>query len=235
MPKLQSVRIYALYLSSREVRIPRASIPQFNSRRNNFRQICRAKIGLLLNLVQYWFPSLMSFPGFLKEFVTPIVKVHKGGRHEKRFYTLQDYEAWKKTHHEGKGWDIKYYKGLGTSTAKEAKEYFRDIDLNEICFTNANQEDTDGALDLAFNKTRADDRKDWMNGADDGIFAFGGGALQCNLGAITSRIVLQLCLASSQGPNRAESQFSRVDSENLATKKRIAWTTTSRRSRSRTS
>ena len=25
-----------------------------------------------------------------------------------------------------KGWKIKYYKGLGTSTAKEFKEYFKD-------------------------------------------------------------------------------------------------------------
>jgi DNA topoisomerase-2 len=30
------------------------------------------------------------------------------------------YEEWKKT--SGKGWKIKYYKGLGTSTRDEAKE-----------------------------------------------------------------------------------------------------------------
>ena len=27
--------------------------------------------------------------------------------------------------YDGKGWNIKYYKGLGTSTGKEFKEYFK--------------------------------------------------------------------------------------------------------------
>lgn len=58
--------------------------------------------GLLINMVQAWWPSLMKYPGFLKEFVTPIVKVHKNGKQERRFYTLQDYEAWKKFHNNGK-------------------------------------------------------------------------------------------------------------------------------------
>ena len=51
--------------------------------------------------------------------------------------------------------------GLGTSTAKEAKEYFREIEKNRIkfCFDITTEE----RVDLAFNKARADDRKDWMN------------------------------------------------------------------------
>ena len=31
--------------------------------------------GLILNLIQHWWPSLFKLPGFLLEFVTPIVKV----------------------------------------------------------------------------------------------------------------------------------------------------------------
>eukprot|EP00392_Amoebophrya_sp_AT5.2_P010869 g10936.t1 len=121
--------------------------------------------GLLINLIEAWWPSLMKYRGFLKEFVTPIIKVHKGGKNEKKFYTLADYELWKGKNNNGKGWDIKYYKGLGTSTAKEAKEYFRDIEVNEIKFTY--DDSAKEAVDLAFNKTRADDRKDWMNGAKE--------------------------------------------------------------------
>merc|ERR1719326_2069021 len=34
--------------------------------------------GLLINMVHAWWPSLFQMPGFLKEFVTPIVKVSKG-------------------------------------------------------------------------------------------------------------------------------------------------------------
>ena len=45
------------------------------------------------------------------------------------FYTLTDYEIWLRTlsDTEQRKWTIKYYKGLGTSDSKEAKEYFRDM------------------------------------------------------------------------------------------------------------
>ena len=58
---------------------------------------------------------------------------------------------------QGRSWKIKYYKGLGTSTAKEAKEYFRDIDTNKIEFRDDPLAGEN--VDLAFNKARADDRK----------------------------------------------------------------------------
>ena len=51
-------------------------------------------------------------PGFLVEFITPIVKVTKGST-TKAFYTIPQYEAWKEsTGNNGKGWKIKYYKGM---------------------------------------------------------------------------------------------------------------------------
>jgi len=129
--------------------------------------------GLLINLVQYWWPALMQKNGFLKEFVTPIVKVWKQGSKDqdkkdvKSFFTLNEYTKWQNRTSGGKGWKTKYYKGLGTSTAKEAKEYFRDIENHEIGFLWRDGED-DQAIDLAFNKKRADDRKDWINGYVEG-------------------------------------------------------------------
>merc|ERR1719401_300913 len=75
--------------------------------------------GLLINLVHHWWPSLAKMDGFLKEFVTPIVKVWKEGRKdndrkdEKSFFTINEYEKWQKRS-SGKGWKYKYYKGLGT-------------------------------------------------------------------------------------------------------------------------
>merc|ERR1719424_12597 len=62
---------------------------------------------------------------------------------------------------------IKYYKGLGTSTSKEAKEYFKNIGDHELAFKWTSQKD-DEAIDLAFNKKRADDRKDWINSYREG-------------------------------------------------------------------
>merc|ERR1719428_2323494 len=84
-----------------------------------------------------------------------------------QFFTLQDYEKWKDANKGGRGWAIKYYKGLGTSTSKEGKEYFKNILDHELCFKWTSSRD-DEAIDLAFNKKRADDRKDWINSYEEG-------------------------------------------------------------------
>ena len=49
------------------------------------------------------------------------------------FYTMPEYEMWKQNTNTT-GWDIKYYKGLGTSTREEAKEYFADIEEHRKTF-----------------------------------------------------------------------------------------------------
>jgi len=59
------------------------------------------------------------------------------------------------------GWSIKYYKGLGTSTAKEAKEYFGNLYDHEIQFDYKTEEDKK-ALELAFDKKNTDLRKTWL-------------------------------------------------------------------------
>jgi len=131
--------------------------------------------GLLINMVHHWWPSLVKMDGFLKEFVTPIVKVWKDGKKEgerkdeKAFFTLNEFQAWQNRTSGGKGWKHKYYKGLGTSTSKEAKEYFKDLELHELRFRWASERDGE-AIDLAFNKKRADDRKEWINAYEEGTF-----------------------------------------------------------------
>ena len=51
------------------------------------------------------------------------------------FYTMPEYESWKDSlGGSTKGWRIKYYKGLGTSTSAEAKEYFAAIDRHRKQF-----------------------------------------------------------------------------------------------------
>merc|ERR1719356_1739264 len=111
--------------------------------------------GLLINMIQHWWPSLFKLDGFLREFRTPIVKATKADK-EVQFFTVSDYEKWKKENPGGKGWAIKYYKGLGTSTAKEGKEYFQRLDLHRSSFRRRGEQD-DESVDLAFNKKRADD------------------------------------------------------------------------------
>jgi DNA topoisomerase-2 len=57
---------------------------------------------------------------------------------------------------------VKYYKGLGTSTRDEAKDYFAKPQAVAFDFIGGSDE----AIDLAFNKKRADDRKIWLQAYD---------------------------------------------------------------------
>ena len=119
--------------------------------------------GLLLNFFHSMWPSLLKINGFVKSMRTPIVKAKKGSD-IKVFYTLTDYEEWKET--DTKGYEIKYYKGLGTSTSKEAKEYFTELDKNEIRYLWSEDNIVDETVTLAFSKEKANLRKDWLGNYD---------------------------------------------------------------------
>lgn len=112
--------------------------------------------GLLINLFHELWHELIAIPGFITYMATPIVKANKG-KQTKMFYTQYEYEQWKKSD-ESKGWNVKYYKGLGTSGRAEAQEYFKELNVVKFKFTP----DSDEAIDMAFNKSRADDRKEWL-------------------------------------------------------------------------
>lgn len=109
--------------------------------------------GLVVNFVHYFWPSLFKLRGFLKQFITPLLKVSKGSEMYS-FYTMSDFKRWAETIPNLKGWKIKYYKGLGTSTDKEAQEYFQNLNRNRIYFIYEGNQD-DEAIDLVFNKKKA--------------------------------------------------------------------------------
>lgn len=46
--------------------------------------------GLLINFIHYFWPELLRIPGFLVEFITPIVKATRKNN-EKVFFTLPEY------------------------------------------------------------------------------------------------------------------------------------------------
>jgi len=114
--------------------------------------------GLLINLFHELWHELIAIPGFLTYMATPIVKATKGTQ-VKVFYSQYEYEQWRK---ENESWKVKYYKGLGTSTRDESKEYFAKVNAVKFEYTP----EADPAIDLAFNKQRADDRKEWLKGYD---------------------------------------------------------------------
>uniref|UniRef100_A0A6C0IKY0 DNA topoisomerase (ATP-hydrolyzing) n=1 Tax=viral metagenome TaxID=1070528 RepID=A0A6C0IKY0_9ZZZZ len=117
--------------------------------------------GLGINLFQHEWPSLVEIPGFIGFMNTPILKAKKGNS-ELNFYNDGEYTQWKEEN-DSNGWKIKYYKGLGTSTGKEFREYF---EHKKIVGFEYNETDSDDKIDLVFNKKRSDDRKDWLEKYD---------------------------------------------------------------------
>lgn len=117
--------------------------------------------GLLINMFHELWHELIKIPGFITYMATPIVKADKGKLH-KSFYTQYEYEEWRKTD-ASKGWKVKYYKGLGTSTRDEAKEYFKSLNIVNYSYSG---DSSDASIDLAFNKAKADNRKDWLKTYD---------------------------------------------------------------------
>src|SRR6056300_1170233 len=112
--------------------------------------------GLILNMIHYFWPSLLKL-NLVVSMVTPIIKATKGSE-TKSFYTDTTFRHW---YGNGKqDWKIKYYKGLGTSTSAEAREYFKKIKDLTVQFDT--DETMDDSIILAFDKTKSDSRKTWL-------------------------------------------------------------------------
>ena len=114
--------------------------------------------GLLMNLFHTEWAELMQ-GGFLCSLATPLLKASRRSE-TLSFYSQPEFDAWKAGLGEDgpKGWTLKYYKGLGTSTPAEAREWFEN--LHELKYVW--DEGADENISLAFNKKRADDRKKWL-------------------------------------------------------------------------
>lgn len=125
--------------------------------------------GLVLVFFERFWPYLIEC-NFCSILLTPVVKAMPLTASAKRlgarsFYDLNTYNEWKKDINDAH-WKIRYYKGLGTSTAEEAKGYFREVKNTLKPF----EWDTDAHLSLekAFADTQRNEqlkslRKQWMN------------------------------------------------------------------------
>ena len=130
--------------------------------------------GLGLNLFDSLWHSLVVIPNFIGYMNTPILKANKGNT-VKQFYNEGEFELWKKSN-DLKNWHIKYYKGLGTSTSKEFKEYFA---AKKIVTFESTGKSSSQKIDMIFNKKRSDDRKEWLSTYDRNSY------LDTNLPSIT--------------------------------------------------
>jgi DNA topoisomerase-2 len=111
-----------------------------------------------MNLFHAEWPTLLQ-AGFVCSLATPLLKASKRGE-VLSFYSQGEFNAWREGLGDSglRGWTLKYYKGLGTSTPAEAQEWFQN--LHEIKYTWDTE--TNESISLAFSKKRADDRKKWL-------------------------------------------------------------------------
>ena len=124
--------------------------------------------GLCINLFHSMWPSLYKIKGFISFMNTPIIRATKG-KLVVVFYNEGEYKDWLKDLGENgvKGWTLKYFKGLGTSTATEFKEYFANKKIVDFDYSGQTSEDV---VDMVFNKKRAEDRKGWLENYDKNAF-----------------------------------------------------------------
>ena len=106
--------------------------------------------GLLVNLFHHWWPSLLKLD-FIQTLRTPIVKAIRGPK-VLEFYTEQDYHKWKESTNT-KGYQIRYFKGLGTSKKEDAQETFRRMDRLRIDYYYKDNL-CDESIVLAFEKDK---------------------------------------------------------------------------------
>ena len=92
---------------------------------------------------------------------TPILKATKLNK-VIQFYNQGDYEKWKESNENGKGFKIKYYKGLGTVLLKNLKNILKRRKL----YTFQHQQEDDKLIDKVFNKAKSNERKTWLTTYD---------------------------------------------------------------------
>ena len=111
--------------------------------------------GLVLNMFHVYWPQLIGL-GFVVSMVTPVIKAARVW-----YFTEEEFRAAQEAGNVTVGANgIKYYKGLGTSTSAEAKEYFQKIEQLTVAFNSDPK--MNESMSLAFAKAQADDRKGWL-------------------------------------------------------------------------
>lgn len=114
---------------------------------------------LIVNFFYTYWPELFSGPEpFLFLFQTPLIIAHKGK--ETKYWYTDNYDTFdQKKYSKKTGWDITRAKGLGSL---ESEDWIHCISSPNL-FPITDDGELKDSLDLIFNKTKASDRKDWMD------------------------------------------------------------------------
>jgi DNA topoisomerase-2 len=118
--------------------------------------------GLLLNMFNQFWPELLEL-GMVYRFRTPLVKVFDSkNKIIEEFFTEHEFEEWDKANREKKKYTSRYFKGLGGHKTSDFKKYLQNLDHYLQPLTVEGNEDRE-VLDLLFDKSKADDRKKWLD------------------------------------------------------------------------
>jgi DNA topoisomerase-2 len=121
--------------------------------------------GLLINAFESLWPSLVrSKAGFLSVFSTPLIRVHlKSSKQYLSFYSKNEFNEWLQKQPPSVSYTAKYYKGLGTSTTSEGKEYFQDLEKNvmKVLVVDSDKQ----LLENIFLSQEVEWRKNWLTRA----------------------------------------------------------------------
>jgi DNA gyrase/topoisomerase IV subunit B len=130
---------------------------------------------LIVNMFHYWWPSLLKLD-FIQTLRTPIVKASRG-QQVVEFFTQGDYDKWLEENPNTSRYNIKYFKGLGTSRKEDAKDTFKRLEELKVDYYHKDANCDDSIL-LAFEKDKntskskpeeiscTDKRKAWLSKYD---------------------------------------------------------------------
>lgn len=113
---------------------------------------------LLINYINQFYPGLL-LQGRIGILRTPVVRVFKGKTIMHRFYSNEDFESWEKKTENKKGLKIAYYKGLATSSDADIVDDLKTAPVVTVVYDDKAKE----SLDIAFDKTMANKRKEWIS------------------------------------------------------------------------
>lgn len=125
-------------------------------------------LGLIVTFFNHFWPALLSRPGFLTRFVTPLLKVSVSNtRSPLYFFTNLQYEEWK-TQNPNKNHRVTHLKGLGTSLRSDTIMYFQNM-VQKHLKTFTFDSDTSSLVKHVFDPKDSNWRKEWLLASCDDI------------------------------------------------------------------
>jgi DNA topoisomerase-2 len=113
-------------------------------------------IALIENFFDVEFPSLLK-RGYVFFMRTKILEAIKG-KNKVKFYTVHEFEEWKRSTPDWKSWSMSYFKGLATSKDLDIKEET----VNPRLVLSHYDEFAPYSLKLAFDQSLSNQRKIWI-------------------------------------------------------------------------